>query len=165
VNPGGIRESLLYAATSHGEASGQVTVAECLAVQPFRERPLDTMTLTGSEIRQALEQQFAGHLRQTETQILQVSEGLGYRIDPAAPPGGRITQLVLDNDPLDPSADYRVTVNAFLADGGDGFGVFQAGRQRKGARGADYDALAAYLLRGEPVAPGPQDRVGLDDGT
>ena len=161
VNSGGIRGSLLYGAGSHGEAAGQVTVAECLTVQPFKSRPLITVTLTGEQLRQALEQQFAGYRQQTETRILQISQGLRYRLDPTAPLGRRVSQLLLHNAPIYPDAEYRVTVNGFLAAGGDGFGVFTQGRHPTKARGADYDALAGYLRRGEPIAPGRQDRIQL----
>jgi 5'-nucleotidase len=161
VNSGGIRGSLLYGASSHGEAAGQVTVAECLSVQPFKSRPLLTITLSGEQLRQALEQQFAGYRQQTETRILQISQGLRYRINPTAPLGRRVSQLLLHNAPIDPDAEYRVTINAFLAAGGDGFGVFTEGQHPTTARGADYDAVAGYLRRGEPIAPGRQDRIQL----
>jgi 5'-nucleotidase len=161
VNSGGIRGSLLYGASPHGEAPGQVTADECLAVQPFRSRPLSTITLSGRQLRQVLEQQFAGYRHQTETRILQVSEGLRYRIDPTAPLGRRVSQLLLHNAPIERDAEYRVTINAFLATGGDGFAVLTQGRHPTTARGADYDALAGYLRRGEPIAPGRQDRIQL----
>lgn len=161
VNSGGIRGSLLYGASSHGEAAGQVTVAECLTVQPFKSRPLITVTLNGEQLRQVLEQQFAGYREQTETRILQISEGLRYRIDPIAPLGRRVSELMLHNAPIDLDAEYRVTINPFLAAGGDGFAVFTEGRHPMRAQGADYDALAGYLRRGEPIAPGRQDRVQL----
>jgi 5'-nucleotidase len=161
VNPGGIRGPILYGATSQGEAPGQVTMAEALSVQPFRDRPLVTVTLTGAQLDQVLEQQFAGQDGQTQTQILQVSQGLSYRMSPTAAAGERVSQLVLFNEPIRSSSDYRVTVNAFLAGGGDGFSIFTRGRAPTLARGGDYDALAEYLRRGEPVAPGPADRIRL----
>lgn len=159
VNPGGIRGPILYGATSHGEAPGQVTVAEALSVQPFRDRPLSTLTFTGAQLDQVLEQQFAGQGGQTQTRILQISQGLSYRMAPTAPVGERVSQLLLFNEPVRSSSDYRVTVNAFLAGGGDGFSILTEGRAPTVARGGDYDALAEYLRRGEPIAPGRADRI------
>jgi 5'-nucleotidase len=46
-----------------------------------------------------------------------------------------------------------VTVNSFLAEGGDGFDVLTEGTDRKGG-GQDVDALIAYLAASEraPIA-------------
>jgi 5'-nucleotidase len=45
---------------------------------------------------------------------------------------------------IEPAADYRVTVNSFLATGGDGFAVLNEGRNRLGGA-VDTDALETYL--------------------
>ena len=62
--------------------------------------------------------------------------------------------------PVDPPATYRVTVNNFLADGGDGFTVLREGTNRLGGA-VDLDALEAYFVAHSPVAPGPRDRISL----
>ena len=50
-----------------------------------------------------------------------------------------------------------MTVNSFLATGGDGFGVLNDGTDRLGGA-VDLDALEAYLIAAPGgVAPGPQD--------
>jgi len=43
-----------------------------------------------------------------------------------------------------PTKTYRVTVNNFMATGGDGFGVFLGGTNVQGGA-QDIDALTAYL--------------------
>jgi 5'-nucleotidase len=65
----------------------------------------------------------------------------------------------LGGTPIDPAANYRVTMNNFLADGGDGFTVFTQGTNRVTQTGFDVDALANYLGAGAPVAPGPANRI------
>ena len=50
---------------------------------------------------------------------------------------------------LQPEARYRVTVNNYLADGGDGFSTFLRGRDRVGGP-PDVDALADYLAAYKP---------------
>jgi 5'-nucleotidase len=60
--------------------------------------------------------------------------------------------------PIDLGASYRVTVNSFLADGGDNFVVLREGTDRLGGE-IDLDALVAYFAANPPVAPGPQDRI------
>ncbi len=66
--------------------------------------------------------------------------------------------MALNGVPIDPAATYRVTMNNFLADGGDSFPEFRNGTNRV-TRGFDVDAFANYLGAGAPVAPGPQDRI------
>ena len=61
--------------------------------------------------------------------------------------------------PVDPAASYRVTVNSFLADGGDNYGILTQGTNRI-AGNVDTDAFENYL-RANPggIAPGPQNRI------
>ena len=58
ANPGGVRSNLLFFA-SGSELDGEVTYGEAFIVQPFGNH-LVTMTLTGTQIDTALEQQFLG---------------------------------------------------------------------------------------------------------
>jgi 5'-nucleotidase len=59
---------------------------------------------------------------------------------------------------VNPSTDYRVTVNSFLANGGDNFAVLVDGTNRLGGE-VDLDALVTYFGSNSPIAPGPQDRI------
>jgi 5'-nucleotidase len=61
---------------------------------------------------------------------------------------------------VDPTASYRVTVNSFLAEGGDNFFVLAQGTDRLGGE-VDLDALVTYFGNNSPVPPGPQDRVTM----
>jgi 5'-nucleotidase len=60
--------------------------------------------------------------------------------------------MTLDRKPIDPAKAYRVTVNNFLASGGDGFSVLAHGTQPFDA-GLDLDALESYLKLNPAVAP------------
>ncbi len=51
-----------------------------------------------------------------------------------------------------------MTVNSFLADGGDGFTVLRAGTNRL-VGGLDIDAFVAYLTAHNPIAPPPANRI------
>jgi 5'-nucleotidase len=57
-----------------------------------------------------------------------------------------------------PTESYRVTVNSFLADGGDNFSVLVQGRSRLGGE-VDTDAFEDYFAANSPVAPGPRNRI------
>jgi 5'-nucleotidase len=65
---------------------------------------------------------------------------------------------MLNGAPLDMGASYRVTVNSFLADGGDNFSVLVQGTNRLGGE-VDTDAFEKYFAAFSPVAPGPQNRI------
>ena len=146
MNPGGLRANLSAA------ADGSVRYEDLFAVQPFYNN-LVTITLTGAQIVQVLEQQW---LNQPRPRVLQVSKGFSYSWDNAKPAGQRVVpgSATLDGKPLDAAASYRVTVNSFLADGGDNFGALKQGRDlRTGAM--DVDAFEQFIARrpmGEAVA-------------
>ncbi|HEX6873443.1 MAG TPA: bifunctional metallophosphatase/5'-nucleotidase [Micromonosporaceae bacterium] len=159
MNPGGIRASLTYANSPGGEAPGQVTYGECFTVQPFNNLVV-TQTFTGAQIKEVLEQQFAGYAGQTTQRILQISSGLTYSYDRTRALGDRILDLKLNGVAIDPATSYRVTTNDFLANGGDGFTKLTLGTNRVTAPGFDVDALVAYLGGPtSPVAPGPANRI------
>ncbi|MBW2232004.1 MAG: 5'-nucleotidase C-terminal domain-containing protein, partial [Deltaproteobacteria bacterium] len=156
MNPGGIRDDLFVAEISGGELPGEVTFGEAFSVQPFGNS-LVTMSLTGAQIATLLEQQWVG---QSFPRILQVSEGFTYTWDAAEPDVSKVdpASIMIGGVPIDPGASYRVTVNSFLADGGDNFSVLVDGTDRLGGE-IDLDALVSYFGANSPVAPGPQDRI------
>ncbi|GCL62696.1 bifunctional metallophosphatase/5'-nucleotidase [Pseudaquabacterium pictum] len=153
MNPGGIRADLPF------NAGGLVTYGDAFTVQPFGNS-LVTLTLTGAQIKTMLETQFANCLGQTSfDRILQVSAGFSYTWTAANACGSKVSQIAIGGMPVNPTSSYRVTVNSFLADGGDAFAVLAQGTQRLGGA-VDTDAFEAYLLS-QPagVAPGPQNRI------
>ncbi|THF68890.1 hypothetical protein E7T06_14610 [Deinococcus sp. Arct2-2] len=100
---------------------------------------------------QPLEQQFdnpaAGQHR-----ILQVSQGFTYTWDNSKSKGEKVSALVLNGTPIDPATTYRVAVNNFLADGGDGFTTFRQGKDLIGGD-LDIDAFRSYLQSSTISAP------------
>src|SRR4029079_17951878 len=101
-----------------------------------------TQTLTGAQVKSVLEQQFCSPTR--ANLILQVSAGLTYTWSESAACGSKVSNLQLNGTPIDPAASYRVTMNSFLADGGDCFPEFKNGTNRVFG-GLDIDALTDYL--------------------
>jgi 5'-nucleotidase len=157
MNPGGIRGNLTFNNSPGGEAPGQVTYGEVFTVQPFNNLVV-TISLTGAQLKDVLEQQFTVLPTNQTPRILQVSDGFTYTYDTRLPIGSRVSAMALHGTPIDPSATYRVSTNDFLANGGDGFTTLTAGTDRTVAPGFDVDALAAYLGTG-PIAPGPANRI------
>jgi 5'-nucleotidase len=158
MNPGGIRADLIYNQISGGELAGQVTYAEMFNVQPFGNS-LVTMTLTGAQIERLLEEQLPSCTLAT-ARILQVSDGFMYTYSASGPVCDKVnpSSIMLDGVQVDPAASYRVTVNSFLADGGDSFPILTQGTNRLGGA-VDTDALEDYLTANAPVAPGPMNRI------
>lgn len=152
MNPGGIRADLPL------NAGGLVTYGDAFTVQPFGNS-LVTLTLSGAQIQTLLETQFAGCNGQTVERILQVSAGFSYSYAKNNACGLRVSNLAIHGVPVNPAASYRVTVNSFLADGGDGFAVLAQGGNRLGGA-VDTDAFEAYL-QANPVGvpPGPMNRI------
>lgn len=153
MNPGGIRADLPFNAPN-----GDVTYGDAFTVQPFGNS-LVTMTMTGADIKTMLETQFANCLGQTTfDRILQVSNGFTYTWSASAACGSKVGNIAIHGVPLNPAASYRVTVNSFLADGGDAFTVLKNGTNRLGGE-VDTDAFEKYLQANPSgVAPGPMNR-------
>jgi len=146
TNPGGIRADLGCAAAP----PCPVDYGQLYGVQPFGNS-LVVMTLSGAQLKQVLEQQFLG-VNLERPRILQPSAGLAYAWNPRAPLGERVRDLLLDGEPVLPARSYRVVVNSFLAEGGDGFTVFTQGDRLLGGP-QDLDALLEYFAAASPVEP------------
>lgn len=160
MNPGGVRADLSFASSSAGEGDGNVTFGEAFTVQPFGNS-LVTMTLTGAQIETLLEQQFTGCANnQPFNRILSVSAGFTYQWSATGPACDKVNpaSIKIDGVTVEPAAAYRVTVNSFMADGGDNFLVLPQGTHRLGGA-QDIDALEAYFKANSPVATGALDRV------
>jgi 5'-nucleotidase len=161
MNPGGIRADLKTTdISSGGEAIGEVTYGEAFTVQPFGNS-LVTKTMTGDQIRRLLQQQFLNCGGQTAPKFIQISATLHYQSNPgAATCEGKIGQITINGTVVNPTDTLRVTMNNFLASGGDGFTVFNEGTNALGGA-QDIDAFAAYLGAAGPagVAVPALDRV------
>ncbi|TQJ25630.1 5'-nucleotidase [Micromonospora sp. A202] len=152
MNPGGVRADL---------NAGPVTYEEAFTVQPFANN-LVTLDLTGAQLYCVLEQQFV------TGRTLYPSSTVGYVVDPngttgtVADPcaGTRVVRgsLTIGGTAVDTAATYRVTVNNFLAGGGDGFSVLTGGTNLVTGQ-IDLDAFVAYLTAQSPVSAPTLDRI------
>ncbi|WP_024340266.1 bifunctional metallophosphatase/5'-nucleotidase [Bradyrhizobium japonicum] len=150
TNPGGVRTDIAP------KENGAITFGDVFASQPFRNR-LVTMTLTGSQLKDLLEQQWLDPKR---PRILQVSNGFSYTWDASKPFGQRVIseKMTLNGRPIEPGSDYRVTLNDYLAVGGDGFTVAKQGTAPRYG-GYDADALFAFFRANGPIGPLPPNRI------
>ena len=128
TNPGGIRSDLA--------STLSVSFGQLFNVLPFNNT-LVSMDLTGQQIVRLLEQQW--ERASGRGVVMSVSQGFGYTWDASAPPGavggeGRRVlpgSVTINGEPILAGQYYRVVTNNFLADGGDGFTVFQQGKNRQ----------------------------------
>ncbi|WP_239690939.1 bifunctional metallophosphatase/5'-nucleotidase [Chromobacterium sphagni] len=150
MNPGGIRADIAPA------AGGGVSYQQIYTVQPFGNTMM-TMTLTGQQIDQLLEQQWSNP---TQPKILQVSAGFSYEWSQSAPAGNKvdISSIKINGVAIDPQAAYRVQVNNFIAGGGDGFTVLTKGGNRVGGV-VDVNALEDYFQTRPMVAVPQLNRI------
>ncbi len=161
MNPGGVRSDLTYP-QSGTEGDGVVTFGEAFTFQPFGNT-LETFPMTGAQIISALQQQCQPLGSSRPFLHLGVSQGFTYDLQKTIAGGNctsvTISNVKLDGVALDPTATYSVTVNNFLSDGGDNFGVFNTITAPKLDGGNDLEALTNYLGTFSPVAPPSIDRV------
>ena len=159
MNPGGVRADI---------DAGPVTYGEAFTMQPFGNN-LTTITLTGAQLYEMLKQQWCGL---NSTRILLPSHTVHYTFDttrvavgapcataqnPVVPGSLTINGAVVPNDA---SQSYRITVNSFLADGGDGFSVFPQGTNRVGGA-VDTDAVERYFATAPQLSPPALNRIDV----
>lgn len=161
MNPGGVRSDLLYA-QSAGEGDGVVTFGEAFTFQPFGNT-LITFPMTGAQIISVLEEQCQPLGSSRPFLHLGVSEGFSYDLAKTIDAGNctsvTVSNVQLNGVALNPAATYNVTVNNFLADGGDNFTTFGTITAPRLDGGNDLQALINYLQTFSPVAPPSTDRV------
>jgi 5'-nucleotidase len=141
TNSGGVRANI---------DAGPITYGEAIAVVPFNNS-LVTLELTGQEIFDSIQFGIGKGGK------LLPSRGTSYEAE-----GGKLTKVMLAGQPLDLSKSYLVTLNSFIAGGGDGHEILKNAKGKRTDTGfLDIDALISYLKANSPIAPKPENRVVL----
>lgn len=150
MNAGGVRGSC---------EPGTITYGSAITVQPFNNT-LVVLELKGSELRAALEH---GLSRLPNAGgLLHVSKGFKYVGDITRPEGSRLVEAKLHGEEIDPNATYTVTINSFIANGGDGHETLKNAPGKRVDTGLlDIDALVDYLKAHSPIDPKPEDRLRI----
>jgi 5'-nucleotidase len=163
MNPGGVRDPGFVFDDPPG-TGGDVTYGEAFTVQPFGNS-LVTMTLTGTQVLELLKEQWCAGA--AGTRILLPAAGFTYtwdQSDDACAGDGKVVtgSVEVNGQPLVESEAYRVTVNSFLADGGDSFPVLTQGTDRLGGA-VDLDALTDHFAAapGQTLSPPALDRIDV----
>lgn len=178
MNPGGLREDMKGSDPGDGSYPRTLTYKQAAVVQPFANT-LVNMTLTGAQIKTVLEQQWQRTIYNgipTRPYLrLGVSDGFTYTysqrvvteaqqddpatpnknesLDPVTAPKGTITGMWLNGQPIDLAAGYSVTVNSFLASGGDNFRELANGVGKRDTGKVDLAAMVDYMAAFASTTP------------
>src|SRR5215211_4507421 len=155
MNSGGVRAGLIFNQISGGEQPGEVTYGEAFTVQPFGNT-IVVKTCTGQQIYDVLNQQF-NNPAAGSNRIMLPSANVSYQWSDGA-------KKVVDGSlkfggvAVDKAASYRVAMNNFMADGGDGYTVFRSCTNPLGGE-VDLDAFTRYLGTHPNLAPPTLNRI------
>jgi 5'-nucleotidase len=148
MNPGGIRADLTV------EPGRPVTMSDLFAIQPFANE-LVVMTISGAQLQELLQRQLPKG--DAPARLLQVSASLRYTWRMGADGVAQLGAVTIDGRPLEPKRNYRLVVNNFMADGGDGQSILRQGSNRISI-GVDIDAMVELLSENpaavNQIAPG-----------
>ena len=148
INAGGLRADLVP------NEDGTITYAQTYEVEPFSNQ-LGYVTLKGSDLKDALEQQWKTDLNSQNSRPmlkLSLSSNVRYTYDPARPYGQRITSVTINGEPLKADGTYTVGSGNFLLDGGDSFEALTRGGAATLNGNLDRDSINDYLARHSGVA-------------
>ncbi len=143
VDPATLGADLLLEASDGESRDGLVRSSEVAAVQPSPDT-LVTMTLTGAQLADALEQQWQVEGSDEPTVLLGVSYYLAYTYDPTAAQGSRIGRMG-DLEAIAPDHTVRVVTTSSLAQGGSGFTALADATDRRDTGLTGLDALLAFF--------------------
>ncbi|MBB1057107.1 bifunctional metallophosphatase/5'-nucleotidase, partial [Dietzia sp. B19] len=123
-------------------------------VQPYGDR-LYLVTVTGEELQAAFDH-FADDIGDNGPAV---SSNVSYTVDARRPVGARVTELRVDDEPVDPAREYTVVVNEFLASPEfNGSPLAERGDRREAGL-TDIDALLRYVEDEGPLSAPEPGRV------
>jgi 5'-nucleotidase/UDP-sugar diphosphatase len=143
INSGALRRDL---------PQGQIRRVDLLDVFPFTDHVV-TLTFTGKQLREVLEQSLS-----LERGILQVS-GLNVAYDLGKPKGHRVVSVNVGNQPMDMDTEYNVATIDVIAQGGD---LYRTATQATNVERSDRafsDVLEAYFQEHAVVKIPPGGRL------
>ena len=151
MNNGGIRANL---------RAGAVTFGDIFEIQPFANT-LVRYTVSGAALRGYIER-IVG-----KPKLNAHVSGIAVRYDSSRPANHRIVSLTLaDGTPVRDDATYTLTMNDFMATGGDGLALGAKASKVENLETVDLDALVDYLrtMKGPVPAPAEQRIVDVAAG-
>lgn len=133
VNSGGVRDSI---------APGKITYKDVLKVQPFGNTT-SIVDLSGTEVMAYLNA--AAKMSAGSGAFAQFA---GVELEMA---GGAVTSARINGAPVDPARKYRMVINNFMAQGGDGYPRLTGHPSYVDTGYVDADVLRAYITEKSPL--------------
>jgi 5'-nucleotidase/UDP-sugar diphosphatase len=141
TNAGGIRASI---------DEGPITMGEVLTVLPFGNE-LCTVKLTGAQIKAILADSTS---RDPDAGGFMQVSGVKVVVE-----GNEVTEITVNDEPLDPERTYLVATNDFMLEGGDGYDIFKEGQDPYQVGTKLSGAVVQYLTDQKEVAPEVEGRI------
>ena len=133
VNSGGVRDSI---------PPGKITYKDVLKVQPFGNTT-SIVDLTGKEVMDYLAA--AAKMSPGSGAFAQF---VGVEVEIA---GGNLVKATIKGAPIDPARKYRMVINNFMAQGGDGYPRLTNHPSYVDTGYVDADVLRAYVAEKSPL--------------
>lgn len=152
LNAGSIRSNQIFPV-------GPLRMKDLVAIHPFG----GTVCIVegpGSMILEMLNHG-VGRLGESVGRFPQVS-GITFRVDPAAPAGDRVRDVLVGEVPLDPAKPYTFAVGDYMLRGGDGYAMLAGAKVLRNPEAGNTlpDVLEAHLRgKGGEVAPKIEGRI------
>jgi 5'-nucleotidase len=145
MNPGAIRANL---------DGGELTWGELYTMLPLGTN-LVKVSLTGAQLKAALEQQWTGNF-----QTIMQTSGLHYTWDQEAPAGQKVVEMTdAAGNEIQPDQTYTVALTNYLATGGDGFTAFIKGKEQVEGP-PTLDSFITYIIQsGGSITPPEMGRI------
>ncbi|MCW1918356.1 5'-nucleotidase C-terminal domain-containing protein [Rhodobacter sp. KR11] len=152
MNGGGIRADRTY------DAGIKLTRRDMLTELPFGNT-VQLTELPGSQLLAALENAVS-QVEKGAGRFAQVS-GLAFTYDASAEPGKRVSAVTVAGKPLEAATLYKVAVNNFMLEGGDGYDALGGGRMINdtGAGVLVANAVMDYVETAGTVSPAVEGRI------
>ncbi|MFP3963101.1 bifunctional UDP-sugar hydrolase/5'-nucleotidase [Actinomadura fulvescens] len=138
------------------QGDGRLTYGEAWPAYGYGN-PILTVTVTGEQIHQALEQQWQGG----KFAPFAVSKNVRYRYDASRPEGDRVDpeDVLIGGKPLDTGRRYRLAALAYTLIGADGYPALGGFTDARRNALPDHEAFIAYVKAQKKIAPAPLERV------
>ncbi len=150
MNPGGVRADLPYG------TDGTITFGQAAAIMPFGNT-IKTAEYTGAQVRSILEEQWQPDGASRPYLQLGLSDNVTFTFDPTRPRGERITSVMVNGAPIDPTATYTIVSNSFLVTNvgaaPDGFATMLEGANYRDSGLVDQNMFVDWIGTHSPISP------------
>lgn len=154
TNGGGIRGNKQY------DAGYVVTRRDILTELPFGNGTV-LLEVSGEQVLAALEHGYRAAPEATGS-FLHIS-GITADVDTSKDAGSRVSNVKVNGEAIDPSANYKLATNDFMARGGDGFSMLPEARVIIDADSADLMAndVMVYVRENGGIKTGTDGRLNI----